>query len=753
MKLKKTLLVFALTILGAITTFGFASCDSSHEHSFSGWDTIAEPTCTAFGLRKRACECGYMEYDTVDALSHTPVTDEAVGATCTTPGKTEGSHCKDCGVVIVAQTETEKLSHSFSGWDTVAEPTCTSFGLRKRACDCGYTEYDTVDALSHTPVIDEAVDATCTTLGKTEGSHCKDCGTILVAQNPIASLGHNCNQITVLEEALCNLEGKKKFSCSNPGCSYYYEENYALEALNPAEIYAAASQYTGIIRTFSHLGGLLEQTSAFLISADGKIVTNALIMDDAFSALFELNGEYYDVTEVLAYNTETHLAVLKIDVTDFPYATLCMREPANAETVYVFGAPSGYANSMSSGIISNAKRLAFGRCYIEHDAYMTNGHLGGPLLNRFGEVIGVNIGFIGDDNLNVSTWIAELDNLDYSNPMSMAEYGNLTFEPLEQLNYWVATNQNAYQGDKVAYVFQGSNFYYSLAYDTVTGYSLIEGYWEKSAEYQLYTLITFNNTNGTYQYYATLKNGTRQNEANGFLDAATYTKSTILTYDTFYGKYWAEAELMNLYSTAVYDTLGWFSYCLDTYFDNLTLETFGFSELSYDRDEEALGKLNDFVAENGTLNSENGSYILSTSKQVNSDTVVLDIVYTPATEDSLASTILTAHYYTADGELYVVSITLNPVEEGNRFDVLYAIYNETEYVVQNSGWGYLDANTLTIKSELYCYEFFGMNEYEDALLADYASLLSYIMGLTNELLHEVDPALTIKDLGFLFYFG
>jgi hypothetical protein len=192
---------------------------------------------------------------------------------------------------------------------------------------------------------------------------------------------------------------------------------------------------------------------------------------------------------------------------------------------------------------------------------------------------------------------------------------------------------------------------------------------------------------------------------------------------------------------------------LDTYFDNLTLETFGFSELSYDRDEEALGKLNDFVAENGTLNSENGSYTLSTSKQVNSDTVVLDIVYTPATEDSLASTILTAHYYTAGGELYVVSITLNPVEEGNRFDVLYAIYNGTEYVVQNSGWGYLDANTLTIKSELYCYEFFGMNEYEDALLADYASLLSYIMGLTNELLHEVDPALTIKDLGFLFYFG
>ena len=832
MKIKKLFISSMLTVMSIFTVFGMASCGSSHEHSFSDWETVAEPTCTAFGLRKRACDCGFVDYGTTDALSHTPVIDAAVDATCTTAGKTEGSHCADCGAVIVAQTETEKLSHSFSDWEIVAEPTCTAFGLRKRACDCGFVDYGTTDALSHTPVIDAAVDATCTTLGKTEGSHCadcgavivaqtemeklshsfsdweivaeptctafglrkracdcgfvdygttdalshtpvidaavdatcttvgktegshcKDCGAVIVAQNTIGAFGHNCDQITIVEEALCNLEGKKRFACSNAGCAYYYEENYALAELSRDEIYAAAVQYTGVIQVFDRFGNLMSEASAFVISADGKIVTNNLLIDNAFAAVFWIDGEYYDVTEILAYSTVSNIAVLKMDVTDFPCAKLCMRDPVEAETVYIVGAPSGFVNSMSSGVISKANREEMDANYIQHDAEMSSGYLGGPLINRFGEVIGVNIGFIGDDRLNIAAWISELEALDYSNPISMEEYGNITHAPAEQLNYWVLNNYNATQGNNMAYVVKGKDFYYSLGYDTVAKYSFAEGYWVKDGQYQLYVRIIFDKAEGTYQYYATLTDGVRQNEVNGFLDAATYTQSTILTYDTFYGRYWTESELMSLYSTSVYDTLRWFSYCLDTYFDTLTLETFGFSELSYDRDEDALDKLNGFVAENGTLNPENGSYVIFTSKQVNDDTVILEIAYTPEIEECPTSTVVTVQYYTAGGELYVVSLILNPMEDGNRFDVLYAIYNGTEFITQNSGWGYLDANSLTNETKLTCYEFFGMNEYEDALLTDYASLLSYVMGLMNELLPEIDPALTIKDFGFLFYFG
>ena len=750
MKSKKLLIMsmmlIALVCIVCLTT----SCSLIDKYGYSEWETVVEPTCTTFGIQKRVSVFGTAEYAKIDALAHTVVTDAAVGATCTSTGKTEGSHCSACGTVITAQSETAITAHSFSEWETVTESTCTAFGLEKRACECGYVEYAAKSALSHNVVTDAAVAATCTTGGKTEGSHCDRCGVVIVAQTLVAATGHACDEITILEEAVCNLPGVKRISCSNTDCSYYYDESYSIPELDSSEIFANAMQYTGLLQAFDRWGNLYDEGIAIVLSADGKIITSEFIVENAFSATFTLGEVCYDVTEILAYSEKSHVAVLKIDATDLPYANICMRAPVNGETVYTVGIYEEFNYSVSRGVISNANLLVDEAIYMQHDADMSAAHIGGPLINRFGEVIGVNVGYYGAYEINASAWIAEIENLDYSNPISVAEYGSITYTPEEQLEEWVINNYNVTSSESAAYLLEGDTFYYALGYNLLYGHSYVEGYWLIQDVYELKVLIYFDNSEGTYHYCAFFTDGMSQNETCGFIDAAAFTSSTVLEYDTYYGRYWTESELMGLYSTAVYDTLEWFSYCLDTYFVDLTLETFGFTSLSYDRDEEALDKLNSFVMTYGTYDSLLESYALSGASQMGDDVMSFNITYTPSTGDTNVS----VHYALANGSTYSAYLTLNPGEDGNFFAFMHSAYGENGFEILNSAWGYLDAATLTPMSQLTCYVFDGMNEYEDALLRDYVSLLNYMMDLINNyVMPSVDPALSVKDLGYLFYFG
>lgn len=111
-------------------------------------------TCSATGLTegKRCVLCNGItkEQKEVEKLPHTVVVDEAVAATCTKPGKTKGSHCSVCDAVLKAQKE--------------------------------------VAAKGHKATKDKAVKPTYTATGLTEGSHCKRCGEVLVKQEVVPKL-------------------------------------------------------------------------------------------------------------------------------------------------------------------------------------------------------------------------------------------------------------------------------------------------------------------------------------------------------------------------------------------------------------------------------------------------------------------------------------------------------------------------------------------------------------------------------------
>ena len=158
-------------------------------------DPGVTPTCTEDGLTEgsHCSECGEIIVpQTRIPAAHTVVTDPAKSPTCTEDGLTEGSHCSVCGEVIKAQ-QTIPASHRVVT-DTAVAPTCTQPGKTEGShCSvCGEVllAQETVPATGHTVVTDAARAPTCTVTGLTEGSHCSVCRAVLVAQASIPATGH-----------------------------------------------------------------------------------------------------------------------------------------------------------------------------------------------------------------------------------------------------------------------------------------------------------------------------------------------------------------------------------------------------------------------------------------------------------------------------------------------------------------------------------------------------------------------------------
>ena len=185
-------------------------------HTFGTWTTTKNATCTQVGTKSRKCTvCGKTETQTIAKTGHKSVTDKTISATCTTDGKTEGSHCSVCGAVIKAQDTINATGHKFGNWTTTKSATCTESGTQIRKCEtCGATESKSLSAKGHTEVVDKAIPATCSTDGKTEGSHCSVCGAVIKAQTTITATGHKSSGWITDKAASIGVKGSKHKECT-----------------------------------------------------------------------------------------------------------------------------------------------------------------------------------------------------------------------------------------------------------------------------------------------------------------------------------------------------------------------------------------------------------------------------------------------------------------------------------------------------------------------------------------------------------
>ena len=166
--------------------------------------------------------------------------------------------------------------------------------------------------------------------------------------------------------------------------------------LTPAGIYKkCAPSVVGII---TYGSSSTAQGSGIILSENGYIITNAHVISGGKSCWIALDTGYPYDARLVGYDEEQDLAVLKaVDAEDLPVAEFGDSGQCRVgDTAYAIGNPLGVElrGTLTNGIISAINRdvQVEGRVMtlLQTTAALNNGNSGGPLINEYGQVIGIN---------------------------------------------------------------------------------------------------------------------------------------------------------------------------------------------------------------------------------------------------------------------------------------------------------------------------------------------------------------------------
>jgi serine protease Do len=133
--------------------------------------------------------------------------------------------------------------------------------------------------------------------------------------------------------------------------------------------------------------------SGFIISADGKILTNAHVVDGADEIKVKLDDRTEKVAKVIGIDKATDVALLKIDAKNLPVVKFGDSDKlVVGEWVLAIGSPFTLEHTATHGIVSALARQLDSNYvpFIQTDVPVNPGNSGGPLFNMRGEVVGIN---------------------------------------------------------------------------------------------------------------------------------------------------------------------------------------------------------------------------------------------------------------------------------------------------------------------------------------------------------------------------
>lgn len=159
--------------------------------------------------------------------------------------------------------------------------------------------------------------------------------------------------------------------------------------LTTAQIAKRVSPSVVVIEGKTDSGDVLG--SGFIVSRDGKIVTNLHVIREMKSASVQLaNGEVYDSVYVLATDERRDLAIVRIAGFNLPILELGDSGSLKVgEPLVIVGSPRGLEGTVTAGILSSVRDSGQGFEVLQTDAAVNPGNSGGPLVNNKGQVIGV----------------------------------------------------------------------------------------------------------------------------------------------------------------------------------------------------------------------------------------------------------------------------------------------------------------------------------------------------------------------------
>ena len=201
-------------------------------------------------------------------------------------------------------------------------------------------------------------------------------------------------KITDLQKQIDSLSGKSTGESVSGTLS-------AGDGLTPGQVYAqnvdSVVAISSTIQT-SYYGQTTEGAasgSGFILTADGYVVTNYHVIEGASSVDVVMHGGEEYPAEVVGYDSSNDLAVLKIDGTDLPAATLGSSDDLIiGDMVVAIGNPLGeltatqtvgYVSGKDRDVTTDGTIISM----IQTDAAINPGNSGGPLFNMKGEVVGI----------------------------------------------------------------------------------------------------------------------------------------------------------------------------------------------------------------------------------------------------------------------------------------------------------------------------------------------------------------------------